>query len=241
MLRTARLIAGKDLRLERNSRVAAFQVLPFALLLVVLFAFAFDADSKVLVRAAPGLFWIAVLLSLFLAVGRMFIIETADGALDALRLSSLDPAGIFLGKAAALLIELLVLEVVLLVGVLTLYDVSVPTSGLVLLVTAAVATSVGLVATGTLYGVLSAGTTVRETLLPLLIGPVVAPLLIGASRAFEAALGTRRVVTVLETKCVTETVTKVSEGWPWAGLLTVFALVYVAAGLLAFGALLEDA
>jgi heme exporter protein B len=79
MLRTARLIAGKDLRLERNSRVAAFQVLPFALLLVVLFAFAFDADSKVLVRAAPGLFWIAVLLSLFLAVGRMFSIETADG------------------------------------------------------------------------------------------------------------------------------------------------------------------
>jgi heme exporter protein B len=126
------------------------------------------------------------------------------------------------------------LEVVLLVGVLTLYDVSVPTSGLVLLVTTAVATSVGLVATGTLYGVLSAGTTVRETLLPLLIGPVVAPLLIGASRAFEAAFGSRR-------GADGSVVMKVSEGWPWAGLLSVFALVYVAAGLLAFGALLEDA
>ena len=81
----------------------------------------------------------------------------------------------------------------------------------------------------------------RETLLPLLIGPVVAPLLIGASRAFEAALGTRRVISVLETKCTIDTVVKVSEGWPWAGLLVVFALVYLAAGLLAFGALLEDA
>ena len=234
MLRTARLIAAKDLRLELNSRVTAFQVLPFAVLLVILFAFAFDADRKVLLPASPGLFWIAVLLSLFLAVGRMFTIETADGALDALRLSSLDPAGIFLGKAVALLLELLLLEVVLLVAVLVLYDVSVPASGVVLLVTTAVATSVGLVATGTLYGVLSAGTTVRETLLPLLIGPVVAPLLIGASRAFEAALGTRRGVD-------SSVVVKVSEGWPWAGLLTVFALVYVAAGLLAFGALLEDA
>jgi heme exporter protein B len=234
MLRTARLIAAKDLRLERNSRVAAFQVLPFAVLLLILFAFAFDADRKVLLAASPGLFWIAVLLSLFLAVGRMFTIETADGALDALRLSSLDPAGIFLGKAVALLLELLILEVVLLVGVLVLYDVSVPASGVVLLVTTAVATSIGLVATGTLYGVLSAGTTVRETLLPLLIGPVVAPLLIGASRAFEAALGTRRGPNGV-------VVMKVSEGWPWAGLLTVFALVYVAAGLLAFGALLEDA
>jgi heme exporter protein B len=234
MLKTARLIAGKDLRLERNSRVAAFQVLPFAVLLVVLFAFAFDADRKVLTRAAPGLFWIAVLLSLFLAVGRMFAIETADGAIDALRLSSLDPAGIFLGKAVALLVELMVLEAVLLIGVVTLYDLSVPASGLVLLVTTAVATSIGLVATGTLYGVLSAGTTVRETLLPLLIGPVVAPLLIGASRAFEAALGARRAADG-------SVVMKVSEGWPWAGLLTVFALVYVAAGLLTFGALLEDA
>lgn len=234
MLRTARLIAAKDLRLELNSRVTAFQVLPFAVLLVVLFAFAFDADAKVLIPAAPGLFWIAVLLSLFLAVGRMFMTETADGALDALRLSSLDPAGIFLGKAVALLLELLLLEVVLLAGVLVLYDVSVPASGVVLLVTTAFATSVGLVATGTLYGVLSAGTTVRETLLPLLIGPVVAPLLIGASRSFEAALGTRRGLDG-------SVVVKVSEGWPWAGLLTVFALVYVAAGLLAFGALLEDA
>lgn len=234
MLRTARLIATKDLRLELRSRVTAFQVLPFALMLIILFAFAFDADAKILVPAAPGLFWIAVLLSLFLAIGRMFAIETADGALDALRLSGLDPGGIFLGKAAALLVELLALEVVLLSGVLVLYDVTVPTSGLVLLVTTALATSIGLTATGTLYGVLSAGTTVRETLLPLLIGPVVAPLLIGASRAFEAALGTRR-------SSDGSVIAKVAEGWPWAGLLVVFALAYVATGLLAFGALLEDA
>jgi heme exporter protein B len=233
MLRSARLVAAKDLRIELHSRVAAFQVVPFALLLVVLFAFAFDADRNVLVAAAPGLFWIAVLLALFLAVGRLFATETADGALDALRLSSLDPAGIFLGKAVALLIEMLALEVVLLIGVLVTYDVNLPASGIVLLVTTAIATSVGLTATGTLYGVLSAGTVVRETLLPLLIGPVVAPLLIGASRAFEAALGTRRLQGVA--------VVKVSEGWPWAGLLIVCALVYVAAGLLAFGPLLEDA
>lgn len=238
MLRTARLMAAKDLRLEIKSRVTAFQVVPFALLLVVLFAFAFDADRAVLLSAAPGLFWIAVLLSLFLAVGRMYAIETADGALDALRLSSLEPAGIFLGKAAALLVEMLALEVVLLIGILVLYDVNLALSGLVLLVTTALATSIGLAATGSLYGVLSAGTMVRETLLPLLIGPIVAPLLIGASRAFQAALGTR-LIDDGSGKLVR--VVAVSEGWPWAGLLLVFALVYTAVGLLAFGPLLEDA
>ncbi len=238
MLRTARLLAAKDLRLELKSRVAAYQVLPFALLLIVLFAFAFDADRAVLLSAAPGLFWIAVLLSLFLAVGRMYAIETADGALDALRLSSLEPSGIFLGKAAALLVEMLALEVVLLIGVLVLYDVNVAPSGIVLLVTTALATSIGLAATGSLYGVLSAGTMVRETLLPLLIGPIVAPLLIGASRAFQAALGTR---SVDDGSGKLVRVVAVSEGWPWAGLLLVFALVYTAVGLLAFGPLLEDA
>jgi heme exporter protein B len=230
-------MAAKDLRLEWHSRVTAYQVLPFALLLVVLFAFAFDAEPAVLLRAAPGLFWIAVLLSLFLAVGRSYTTETADGALDALRLSALEPGGLFLGKAFALLVELLVLEAVLFVGVIVLYDVKIPLDGVLLIIATGLATSVGLAATGTLYGVLSAGTMVRETLLPLLIGPIVAPLLIGASRAFEAALGTRAVKDSLGN--VTRVVA-VSEGWPWAGLLLIFALVYTAVGLVAFGPLLED-
>ena len=53
----------------------------------------------------------------------------------------------------------------------------------------------------------------RETLLPLLLLPVVAPVLIGATRAFEAALGTVGV-----------------DGWAWVGLLAVFAVVYIALG-----------
>jgi heme exporter protein B len=236
-LRSARLVAGKDLRIERHSRVTAFQVLPFALLLVVLFAFAFDADRSVLLAAAPGLFWIAVLLSLFLAVGRSFSTETADSALDALRLSALEPAGVFLGKAFALFLQLILLEGVLFVGVIVLYDVSLPLNGVLLIIATGLATTVGLAVTGTLYGVLSAGTMVRETLLPLLIGPIVAPLLIGASRAFEAALGTR---TVKDLSGKVTRVVAVSEGWPWAGLLLIFALVYTAVGLVAFGPLLED-
>jgi heme exporter protein B len=97
----------------------------------------------------------------------------------------------------------------------------------VLLVLTAVAATCGLAAVGTLYGGLSAGLRVRDTLLPLLLLPVVAPVLIGASRAFESALGIGD--------------RAVSEGWPWLGLLTVFALAYSALGLVAFGPLMEDA
>jgi heme exporter protein B len=223
MWRDALLVAGKDLRIERRSRVALQQIVPFAVLVIVLFAFALDPDRGVLTRAAAGLFWVAVLFSALLAVQRSQAIESADGVRDAIRLSGLDPAGIFLGKALAVAVELLALELVLGVGVVLLYDVDV--DGIGTLVATAVAATAGLAAAGSLYGALAAGLRVRETLLPLLLLPVVAPVLIAATRASESAL--------------TGTSFEVSPG-DWLGLLGVFAVLYVAFGLVAYGPLLED-
>src|SRR5215212_9890986 len=114
-------MAGKDLRIEGHSRVTTNQVAPFAVLVLVLFAFALDPDRGVLTRAAAGLFWVAVLFSTLLAVQRSFAVESSDGARDGLRLSGLDPAGIFLGKAAAIAVQLLGLQILLGIGVVVLY------------------------------------------------------------------------------------------------------------------------
>ena len=81
-----------------------------------MFAFALDADRTSLPAAAPGLFWAAVLLAALLAIGRSFAVEEANGARDGLRLSGLDGGSIFVGKAAAIAVELFLLEVVLGVG-----------------------------------------------------------------------------------------------------------------------------
>lgn len=223
MWRDAMLIAGKDLRIERRSRVALQQIVPFAVLVVVLFAFALDPDRGVLTSAAAGLFWVAVLFSALLAVQRSQAVEGADGVRDAIRLSGLDPAGVFLGKAIAVAVQLLVLEAVLAVAVVLLYDVEV--EGIGILVATALATTAGLAAAGSLYGALASGLRVRETLLPLLLLPVVAPVLIAATRASESAL--------------TSTSFEVSPG-DWLGLLVTFAVLYVAFGLVAYGPLLED-
>jgi heme exporter protein B len=222
VIRDALLVAGKDLRLEARSRVALNQVLPFALLVLVLFAFALDPDRGVLEEATPGLYWVAVLFSGLLALQRSFAVEAADGNRDALRLSGLDPAGIYLGKVAAVSVQLLALEVLLGVGVVVLYTTEL--DGWPLLVATVGVATAGIAAAGTLYGVVAAGLRVRETLLPLLLLPVLAPVLIGSTRAFEAALGGTP-----------------SEGWPWVGLMGVFALLYVVAGVLGFGPLLEEA
>jgi heme exporter protein B len=216
------LVAVKDLRIEARARVTLQQIIPFGLVVLLLFAFALDPDRGILRRVAPGLFWVTVLLASLLAVSRSFSIEADNGARDGLRLSGLDPAALFLGKAAAIAVELLVLEAVLLAGVILVFGVSVGSLGPLVLAT--LAATVGVVSTGTLYGVLAAGTRVRETLVPLLVLPVVSPVLLGATRAWEAAINDVS-----------------SDAWPWIGLLAIFAVLYTAIGTLVFGPLLEEA
>ena len=233
---TLRAVAAKDLRLELRSKVAIGQLLPFTFAVLLLFGFALDPDRGVLRQATPGLFWITMLLVTLLAVQRSYAAETADGALDSTRLAGLPAAGVFLGKWAALVVELLAVEAVLAIGVIVLYDPTGRVAGeptihwtlarVVLFVTTLGAATPGLAAVATLQGALAAGTRARDTLLPLLVLPVVAPVLIGATRALEAALGTARRTT--------------SEGWPWVGLLVVVALVVTATGMVAFGPLLEE-
>ena len=221
MWRDAWLVAAKDLRIELRSRVALWQVLPVAVLSLVLYAFALGPGRAALAAAAPGLFWLAVLFSTVLAVQRSFAIESGEGTRDGLRLSGIDPAGVFLGKMVAVALELAVLQVVVWGGMTVLFGVHVRTPWLAI-VASALAT-VGLAAAGVLYGALSAGLRVRETLLPLLVLPVLAPVLLAASRAWAGALhhGT------------------VSAGVGWLRILGPFAAAYVVIGIVLYGPLLE--
>jgi heme exporter protein B len=224
MWRDAFLVAGKDLRIELRSRVVLNQVAPFALVVLVLFAFALGPARPPMVQAAAGLFWVALLFASVLAVQRSFGLEAHDGTRDGLRLSGLDPAGIFLGKAAAVAAQLIVLEVLLTAGVVLFYGAHIHSYGSV--IAACVAGTAGLAAVGTLYGALSAGVRVRETLLPFLLLPVVAPVLLAGTRAWQAALGTGPGGDSAD---------------PWLRLMFVFAVVYLALGVVIFGPLQESA
>lgn len=221
MWRDAALVAGKDLRIEVRSKVGLNQVAPYSVVVLLLFGFAFDQDRPLLVQAAPGLFWLAVLFSGVLAVQRAFALETADGAADGLRMSPLQPAGIFLGKAAAVAVQLIALEVLLTFGVVVLFHSEL--SGVALLCTTTLVSTVGVAAAGVAYGALSMGLRARETLLPLLLAPVLAPVVLASTEAWRAALGLSS-----------------GSGWSWLGLLGCFTAIYLAGGVLSFGALMEE-
>ena len=221
---TAWVVARRDLLVEWRSRIALNQLYPFAGIVMVMFGFAID-DTSLMERIGPGLVVLATMFSLLVLVQRAFAIETEDGALDALRTAGVSPSALFWGKSIALAVQLAVLEVILLVLAVLLYGSTIRPSGVILLLLTWIAGTWGLATVGTLYGGLAAGARGRETLLPLLLLPVVAPVLIGATRAVEAALGARGTV---------------SDGWPWMGLVAVFAVVFCAGGTLAFGPLIEE-
>ncbi len=224
MWHDALLVAAKDLRIERRSRVSLNQVVPYALMVLLLFGFAFDQDRSLLAQAAPGLFWLAVVFAGLPAVQRSFAIEAADGASDNMRMSGLDPAGIFLGKVAAITLQLFVIEAILVGGVVVLFHSRL--AGGALLAATTVISTAGVAGAGVAYGALSVGLRVRETLLPLLLAPVLAPVVLAATQAWRSALG-------LST-------TSPGGGWRWFGLLVAFTGVYLAGGVLTFGTLIEE-
>ena len=166
---------------------------------------------------ASGLFWISVLLCALMAIARSMTIERDEGALVGLNLSGVDPSGVFLGKACAIAIQLLVLEVFLGVGIILLYGSEV--EDLWLLISTGLFACIAVSALGTIFGFLASGLGVRETLLPILLLPLLLPLLIGATRAFDDALGIAAV-----------------NGWNWfafvAGLTVILTGVGVAANYL---------
>ena len=130
--------------------------------------------------------------------------------------------GIFLGKAAAVGLQLLALQVILWAGVTFLFDVQVHVVWLA--VVASLLATVGLACAGVLYGALSAGLRVRDTLLPLLVLPVLAPVLLAGSKAWEAALNNNA-----------------SSGTQWLKILVPFAVIYLVVGVVLYGPLQETA
>ncbi len=229
MLHDAWLMAVKDLKIEMGSKVAFGQILPFGALMLIMFGLAISPDlavsggdgRSVLAQIAPGLFWLSVLFSSLATLGRSFAVEAADGNLDALKMAGIDPAGVFLGKAVAVTLQLAVLEVLIGVGAFLLYGP--PITDPVLLGTVVALATTAITTSGTMYAALASGLRVRDTLVPLLVLPVLAPVLLAATLATESALFGPQ-----------------GAGWTWAMMLGVFALLYLGIGMLSFGPIMED-
>lgn len=176
-------IARRDLRRERRTGEVVWVTLPFGAIALLLVPLAIGTDAPMLQRIGPGLFWVVVMLFGVLISVRQTNAETTAQR-DQVALTGLDPAAIYVGRAAASFVLLVVFQVVLGVVTLVLYDV--PVEGLVLLPVTFLVVGAGLALLGTLAaGIVSTGTN-ATALVPLLVAPLSIPLLIGATQALEA-------------------------------------------------------
>ena len=180
--RAAAILLAKELRLEFRTRELLNATIVFALVVVVLFSFSFDPTSAESRRLGPGLLWIAFLFAGSLMLHPSFGREQANQTLDALRMAPISPFALLLGKMLANFVFLSAAEVILVPVFAVLYNVSI--AGVVgrLAIVLALGTA-GLCITGTVFSAIAAHARMRELLLPLLLLPILAPLLIAAVEA----------------------------------------------------------
>lgn len=219
MIRTALLVAAKDLRIELRSRVLAWQVVPFGVMALVLCGLALGPSKAGHSSAAPGLFYLVILLVALLMVNRSQAVERTAGTKSSVATLGLDPAGVFLGKSLALAAELWATGVVLLAGTVLMLHTDL--QGTVAALPSIMVTLGALACAGSLYGALTAGGDQAATLLPVLALPAFAPLLIAGERSFSAALNGGGL-------------------WQWWVIVSVALAAYLALGVLLYGVLEES-
>lgn len=216
-------IARKDALSEIRGRQITASTVFFAALVLLLFGFALGPDTQRLAEAAPGLLWLAIVFGGLLTVARLHQVEIDDDALDQLARYPVERRVIYLGKALAGLLAMAVLGALLLPVVGILYSVDLVGAAPALLLTLALG-AIGFAAVGTFYAGVTVRMRAREVMLPLLMLPIIAPLLLAAVKATTAALGGD----------------PLHELGSWLGLLAAFDIVMLIAGGAGYGYLLEE-
>lgn len=186
VLKTAWIIALKDLRVESRSRELVFTTLFFALTSVLVFAFSFvQADDSVPAGAASGILWVTLAFSGTIALTRTFEREREHDTLRGLLLSPAPRSAVYLGKLFGVVLLLLAIQalIVPLTGLFFQAPIGRAAGWLIaMLITGAL----GFGAVGTLFAAMLVRARSRDVLLPLVLFPIVVPVIIAGVRGTNA-------------------------------------------------------
>ena len=222
--RVAWLVVRKDIAVEVRSWELVSTTLFFAFACVLVFAFAFVEEGRVVANVGAGILWIAIAFSGTLALARTFERERQTETLRALLLAPADRPALYVGKLAGILMLMGITEVVLVPLVWLFFQAPVWTSP-GLFVALLVTGTLGYAAVGTLFAAMLVRARSRDVMLPILLYPVTIPVIIAGVRGTAALLQSTPDVAVAQF---------------WLGLLVFFDIVFVTLSLWTFEALMTE-
>jgi heme exporter protein B len=180
-------LVGRDLRLSLRHGADTLAALLFFLLAAALFPLAIGPAPETLGRLAPGIIWVCALLAALLPLDRLFGADQEDGSLDQLLLCG-QPAGVV--AAAKALAHWLTTGLPLLVAAAPLaVMLRMPEEAIPVLLAGLLPGTAVLSLLGSAGAALVLGARRGGVLLPLLVLPLSAPVLIFGVGAADAVTG----------------------------------------------------
>lgn len=177
----------KDLLIELRTKDSLNAMLFFGIVVLVVFHFALADIDGSMRSMVPGVLWAAFAFSGTLGLNRIFAVEKENNCLQGLLMIPVDRGVIYLGKMLAVTLFMLLAECIIFVFCLVFFNLTVwneiPWLALIFFVG-----TLGFASAGTLLSAISINTRMRETLLPLILFPVVLPILVNAVEATDVVL-----------------------------------------------------
>lgn len=221
---TVAALVWKDLLSEWRTKDVLSSGIVFAMLVLVIFNFAFDLRVENAADVAPGVLWLSFVFAGMLGIGRGFAADHDRGTLDGLLLAPIDRSAIYAAKTVTNVLLMGAIELVSLPLFAGLFNVAL--SWPETLTTVALGT-IGFAGVGTLVAAIASNTRSRDLMLPLLLLPLEVPVVIASVKATAAAMGG-------------PIGTAADSTLPWLQLLAGFDVVLVAASFLVFEYVIEE-
>jgi heme exporter protein B len=216
-------IVWKDIVAELRTKEMFSAMFVFAVLVIVVFNFAFDlrVSGDRVRQVAPGALWVAFAFAGVLGLNRAFVMEKDQGCLEGLLLAPVDHSAIYFGKMLSTVLFMLVVEGLMLPVFTAFFGVNLFDLRLALVI---VLGTVGFAGVGTILSAMTAQTRAREVLLPILLLPVAAPVLIAAVKATAGILDGLALGEIAR----------------WLQLLVAFAVIFPAAAFMTFDYVVKE-
>jgi heme exporter protein B len=170
-------ILWKDLLLEVRTKDIITSLVVFAILVVVIFNFAFPPIPRVVALVTPGILWVAFTFAGILGLNRVFVLEKDRGNLEGLMLAPVGRDAIYFGKMMGSFLFMLIVETLILPIFTVLFNVPLWNVEFLLMMLLA---TLGFAAVGTVFSAIAINTRSREVMLPVLFFPIVLPVVISA-------------------------------------------------------------